>query len=157
MLVVKVTDPVRVQLLRRVALTAALFTSTVVVWLVTIAGTGSRLVLVTLGAATLMMVVRLAWLGRIARVVVILCATIALSFLALPGRAVNVRELREDYVCELRRLEGVRYGWGGESRTRLDCSGLVRRALVTALARHGVRTLNPGPVRSAMSLWWRDE
>lgn len=32
----------------------------------------------------------------------------------------------------------------------------MRRALIDALAGHGIRTLNPGLVRTGFALWWRD-
>lgn len=81
---------------------------------------------------------------------------IASVFILLPGRAVNSKRLEELYVRHLRRYNEARYLWGGENRFGIDCSGLVRRARITALAELGVRTLNPEPLRKALALWWYD-
>jgi cell wall-associated NlpC family hydrolase len=56
----------------------------------------------------------------------------------------------------LRGYEGTRYVWGGENRLGIDCSGLVRKALVNANVSEGVRSLNPSALRTAISLWWND-
>jgi cell wall-associated NlpC family hydrolase len=82
------------------------------------------------------------------------CLTVA--FLCLPGRAVDVGALRDAYVSSLSDYEGTRYVWGGENRFGIDCSGLVRKGLVNANLRLGLRTLNPRLVRQALSLWWHD-
>lgn len=79
-----------------------------------------------------------------------------LIFLLLPGRPASSEILREKYTSCLRRYEGVRYVWGGETALGIDCSGLVRRGLMDALFLEGLRTLNPGLVRDAISLWWND-
>jgi cell wall-associated NlpC family hydrolase len=79
------------------------------------------------------------------------------GFLALPSRAQPSTEfLRRDYLAGLQRYEGVTYYWGGETSRGIDCSGLIRRGLIDALLRRGVRTLDPGLVRRAISLWWHD-
>lgn len=78
------------------------------------------------------------------------------GFAVLPGRTVDHDRLRCVYVNELRRCEGVRYVWGGENRFGIDCSGLVRRALIHAHVRLAVSTLNPTALRCALDLWWHD-
>ena len=46
----------------------------------------------------------------------------------LPSRThANAELLRHDFVTGLRHYEGVRYFWGGEGFTGIDCSGLMRR------------------------------
>jgi hypothetical protein len=83
--------------------------------------------------------------------------TVALAgFLIAPGREASAERLRDRYVLELRRLEGVRYVWGGENGWGIDCSGLVRRALVRTLWAEAWRTLNPALARDAIGIWWRD-
>jgi len=77
-------------------------------------------------------------------------------FLCLPGRRPDPERLRAAYVRRLALYEGAPYLWGGENRRGVDCSGLVRRALVEAEAGQGLRTLDPGLLRSALSLWWHD-
>lgn len=64
--------------------------------------------------------------------------------------------MRERYQHELRRYEGVRYVWGGESRLGIDCSGLVRRALFQVLWKEGLLNVNPTLVRGAISIWYDD-
>jgi len=64
--------------------------------------------------------------------------------------------LRSDYISGLQRYNGVTYYWGGESFRGIDCSGLIRRGLIDALFRRGLRTFDAGLVRRAISLWWHD-
>lgn len=89
------------------------------------------------------------WLGPAITIV-------AVVFLLLPGRPASPEILREKYTNCLRRYDGVRYVWGGENALGIDCSGLVRRGLMEALFLEGIRTVNPGLVRDAISLWWND-
>jgi hypothetical protein len=81
---------------------------------------------------------------------------LAAVFLAMPARRAEPAALAVDYVQGLLRYEGVRYHWGGESPTGIDCSGLVRRGLVDAAFLRGLRTLDPGMVRLSLRLWWND-
>ena len=46
--------------------------------------------------------------------------------------------------------------WGGENGLGIDCSGLVRRALVLALWQEGLWSFNPRLAREAIVLWWHD-
>ena len=52
--------------------------------------------------------------------------------------------------------EKVPYVWGGESKRGIDCSGLMRCALIDAEVRRGITSLNPSLVRAGFSLWWND-
>ncbi|HVE91020.1 MAG TPA: NlpC/P60 family protein [Actinomycetota bacterium] len=76
--------------------------------------------------------------------------------LALPAREARVSTLRASSVEQMQSFEGVRYVWGGEARTGVDCSGLVRQGLLRAALRRGIRTLDGGLVRRAASIWWND-
>jgi len=79
------------------------------------------------------------------------------AFLSSPAREVSSSEvLRMSYVDGLRRYDGRKYVWGGESFTGIDCSGLIRRGLIDSLFLRGIRTFDPGLVRHALSLWWND-
>ena len=82
--------------------------------------------------------------------------TVLLAFLCLPGSEPDRSRLREAYVNALKRYEGTLSVWGGENRIGIDCSGLVRNGLIDANVRLGLRTLNPNPIRSALSMWWND-
>ena len=46
--------------------------------------------------------------------------------------------------------------WGGENHLGVDCSGLLRTAMVEAHALEAVRTFNPALLRQAIWLWWND-
>jgi hypothetical protein len=69
---------------------------------------------------------------------------------------VSTEALREKYLSSLRSYEGVTYHWGGENARGIDCSGLVRRGMMNAMFKEGVRTRNGGLVRDAIDLWWHD-
>jgi hypothetical protein len=79
-----------------------------------------------------------------------------LLFIVLPGRRTNIDKLKESYISSLLKYEGAKYVWGGENRLGIDCSGLVRRALVNANVKNGIFELNPSLIRSGISLWWHD-
>jgi hypothetical protein len=83
------------------------------------------------------------------------CALVGL-FMVLPGREMPKDRLRNAYINELRAFEGTRYVWGGENGLGIDCSGLVRKAMIKAHLRMGLTTFNPCGARKALSLWWHD-
>lgn len=74
----------------------------------------------------------------------------------IPYRIADVPRLRQAYVQALRRYEGVRYLWGGESELGVDCSGLVRRGLIDAAFSEGWRTKDLSLLRTGAALWWYD-
>ncbi len=94
--------------------------------------------------------------SRILRAVVAVAVLVPAALLALPARETPTAALRKDSITQMQSLEGVRYVWGGEARTGIDCSGLVRQGLLRASLARGVRTLDGGLVRKSMSLWWND-
>jgi hypothetical protein len=106
----------------------------------------------------------LLWLGalilfrksRAARWSCGLSAAFIFLILLLPGRAPDAETLRREYVQSLRAYDGVPYVWGGETRRGIDCSGLLRAAMIEANWRVGVRTFNPRLLRSAWEIWWHD-
>jgi len=65
-------------------------------------------------------------------------------------------DLRADYVKALTSYEGKPYLWGAESRLAVDCSGLVRCALMDANINYSLRHFRPAMLREALSLWWND-
>lgn len=77
-------------------------------------------------------------------------------FLMLPGRDESAGLLRREYVRALLRYEGTPYYWGGETFRGVDCSGLMRCALVDAMLRRCLTTRNPSLVRAGIDLWWHD-
>lgn len=64
--------------------------------------------------------------------------------------------LRRRFVERLTDYDGVRYVYGGENHRGVDCSGLVRAAMVRALVDRGVASLDSRMLRSAFALWWQD-
>jgi hypothetical protein len=74
----------------------------------------------------------------------------------LPGRRMDPVRLQSTYVLQLRHYEGTPYVWGGENGRGIDCSGLVRRALVDAYMRTALTTGNPRAMRAGLDLWWHD-
>jgi len=78
------------------------------------------------------------------------------ALLLLPGRPVNRVVLRAAYVTELQSYKETRYVWGGENWRGVDCSGLLRSALVDAQFRQSFHTLNPALARQALWFWWHD-
>ena len=65
-------------------------------------------------------------------------------------------QVRSDYVEALRRYEGVRYVWGGETKRGVDCSGIVRAAWVDSQLRLGAKSASATPIRNAFATWWFD-
>jgi hypothetical protein len=101
--------------------------------------------------------IALTWRRRALRFALLAITVSIAGFLVLPRRThPDSALLRGDYVAALRRYEGVRYIWGGESRRGIDCSGLVRRGIIDSLACRGLRSFDPGCIRDALSLWWND-
>lgn len=81
---------------------------------------------------------------------------LAAIFILLPGQKVSPSSLRQDYVSCLRSYEGTRYVWGGENQLGIDCSGLVRGALINSSAQQSLQTFNPALMRFALDVWWHD-
>jgi hypothetical protein len=79
------------------------------------------------------------------------------AWATLGSKPVNVDALRSTYIQQLHSFEGVRYVWGGETHSGIDCSGLGRVALWQAMAKQGVKEANPrllGPL--LWKFWWQD-
>lgn len=74
----------------------------------------------------------------------------------LPGRAVDPARLNAEYLTQLERYDGTPYVWGGENGRGIDCSGLVRRALINSHVRVSLTTMNPRSLRAGLDLWWHD-
>jgi hypothetical protein len=97
------------------------------------------------------------WRRLWSRASLLALSILCLAFLMLPPRThTDIEPLRHGFVVGLQRYDGVRYFWGGEGFTGIDCSGLVRRGLIDSLFLRGLRTFDGGLVRHALSLWWHD-
>lgn len=98
----------------------------------------------------------LAWRQPVLRGVLAVAALAPLVLLLLPDRPADPEPLRAAYLRSLRSYLGTVYVWGGETRTGIDCSGLMRRAMIDAELSEGMRTGNAGLLRAAARLWWYD-
>lgn len=96
------------------------------------------------------------WQWKFLRTILLaLPVLLAIPFL-LPGKPMDPVKLHTRYTAELRRMEGVAYVWGGESRSGIDCSGLPRRALRNVLLETGWKTGNGTAFREWSRQWWFD-
>jgi hypothetical protein len=101
--------------------------------------------------------VGLCWHRRAVRSSLLGVTLLTVGFLVLPAdRLPPADSLRREYVVGLQRYQDVVYVWGGEGFLGIDCSGLIRRGLINSLFCRGVRTMDAGLVRRAVSLCWND-
>jgi hypothetical protein len=96
------------------------------------------------------------WRSKGVRIGLVALAGLPTLLVCLPGRPVDAIALSNAYGHSLRSYRDTRYIWGGEKFLGTDCSGLVRRGLIWGQFRQGVQTLNGGPIRAAIELWWYD-
>jgi NlpC/P60 family len=107
----------------------------------------------------------LAWAGlvavtfqhRVLRIILIVATTLSvLFFVTNRSGTPDADALRRRFVERLEDYDGVRYLYGGENHRGVDCSGLVRAAMIRALADRGLASLDSAMLRSAFTLWWHD-
>jgi NlpC/P60 family len=116
-----------------------------------------RLGLIALWVLVGISLVSLAWRHKLLRILLLLLLALSCAFLLLPGRnQTDTARLRQRFVHRLATYEGVRYVYGGENHRGIDCSGLVRAAMVRALCDEGISSADPALLRAAFTLWWRD-
>jgi len=98
------------------------------------------------------------FLCRRHRVLTAGCLLVALMSSAIIFWPGNIREpaLRSEYVSALARYEGKHYLGGGENRIAVDCSGLLRSALMDANINYGIKHFRPALLREALLIWWYD-
>ena len=75
---------------------------------------------------------------------------------SLKNRCVSIEEIRNTYVIELIKYENTRYVWGGENINGIDCSGLVRKGMINALFKLGVRNLSSKYLYEAFKIYIND-
>jgi hypothetical protein len=79
----------------------------------------------------------------------------AVMFFAWPShRPVDENALRSKYCESLKAYMGCHYVWGGQGYTGIDCSGLVQKGMMDALATRGMAVLDPALLRDSLSLYW---
>ena len=98
------------------------------------------------------------WRRRgIRRAMLALEVIVLVLFFGLPNRPTGrTAALRESYQSQLQRYMGLDYVWGGETEFGVDCSGLVRRAMIRACWSEGLRRMDGGLLRMATDLWLHD-
>ena len=118
---------------------------------------GTLRLLLVVGVALLWLgALCLLWKHKIAQRVILAVSGLFAVFLLLPSRPVNPQVLQGRYVRALQSYDGTPYVWGGESKRGIDCSGLMRCALIDANVKQGLTTFNPAAIRAGFSLWWND-
>jgi NlpC/P60 family len=116
-----------------------------------------RLGLIGLWVLVGISLVSLLWRRKVWRIALFLIVALSGAFILLPGRSqIETARLRQRFVHRLETYEGVRYVYGGENPRGIDCSGLVRAAMVRALFDEGISSADPALLRAAFILWWRD-
>ncbi len=116
----------------------------------------SRSAILASAAGIVVCLVLRLWKQKLARCLPLIPPVLLGIVLLLPGRDIDRSRLRAAYVESLQGYDGIRYVWGGEGFRGVDCSGLVRTALVDADFREAARTLNPALAREGLDLWWHD-
>lgn len=107
-------------------------------------------------AALLLGATALLWKHRWLRWLPAALPTAVALFLLLPGRPADPAALQSQYVRTLRSYAGTPYVWGGENWRGVDCSGLLRSAMVDAQFKQSLLIANPVLARQALWLWWHD-
>ena len=116
-----------------------------------------RVGLIALGLFVGFALANLVWRQKALRILVLLVLGLSGVTLCLPGRhQTDTTRIRQRFVHRLETYDGVRYVYGGENHRGIDCSGLVRAAMVRALADEGISSADPALLRAAFILWWRD-
>ena len=97
------------------------------------------------------------WNKQAIRWTLIAIPSLVILLFLLPARPTDSsKDFAQSYVNALKRYDGVTYVWGGESALGLDCSGLVRRAMMDACWTDGIRKRDGGLLRLGLSLWLHD-
>ena len=116
-----------------------------------------RLGLIALWAFVAISLLSLLWRKKVWRTLLLLMLALFSAFVLLPGRkSTDPSRLRQRFVQRLETYDGVRYVYGGENHRGIDCSGLVRAAMVRALFDEGISSADSALLRAAFTLWWRD-
>ncbi|WP_309707489.1 NlpC/P60 family protein [Armatimonas sp.] len=96
------------------------------------------------------------WGSIVGRIAFLLPLAGAIGLAMMPYRAPKPERLQTVYTESLKRYEGVRYVWGGESKWGIDCSGLIRCGMIDACISEGWQTKDLSLLRTAAALWWYD-
>jgi hypothetical protein len=118
---------------------------------------GTLRLLLVVGVVTLWLgALWLVWQRKPLKRALIVVSILCIAFLLAPARPLPSQSLRQEYVRALKSYEGTTYVWGGESKRGIDCSGLMRCALIDANIKQGIKSFNASGLREGFSLWWND-
>lgn len=98
----------------------------------------------------------LSWKNKVLKLTLILLPIILFSLLSLNGPVIDKEVIRPEYVKSLKKYNGTKYLWGGETSLGIDCSGLVRRGLIDTYIRLGIFYTSPQYIRKGIYLWFND-
>ncbi|MCO4780822.1 MAG: C40 family peptidase [Candidatus Cloacimonetes bacterium] len=68
----------------------------------------------------------------------------------------DISDFSTTYISKLTSYHDIKYVWGGENKRGIDCSGLMRMALVDTLITHGLLDRNLYLIWKAFNLWYYD-
>jgi hypothetical protein len=116
-----------------------------------------RLGIIALGAIAWFGFLFLEWRRVWLRITIAALTLLLAGLILLPSHSrIDPVELRRIYVQQLRNYDKTIYVYGGETRLGIDCSGLVRAAMVQALRNYGIKAHDSTTLRSSFHLWWFD-
>jgi len=116
----------------------------------------TRVAIIAMAVLTWIFTLYLVWRRLPLRTIMIAITLTFLIAISIDGRDISHEKLRAEYVKALASYEGTPYLWGGENFLGIDCSGLVRRALIDADIRLGVICFRPALIRHGIYLWYND-
>lgn len=94
--------------------------------------------------------------NKIIKITLILFPVILFTLLSFNGPAIDKEVIRTEYISSLKKYDGTKYLWGGETSLGIDCSGLVRRGLIDTYIRLGILNISPQYIRKGIYLWFND-
>ncbi|MEQ1877974.1 MAG: NlpC/P60 family protein [Bdellovibrionia bacterium] len=113
--------------------------------------------IITVALALMILAQSMYVLGRKARMILAVAIFVpAATVMFWPALPSGTPGLRETYLGELAGFEGTMYVWGGENSVGIDCSGLIRKSMVNALIKEGLKELRFDLTRKAAEIWFFD-
>ena len=127
------------------------------VWAVPITTTWIKSLQLLVLVLSLMVWLTALWSRKTLRTFYLIMVMLPLMLFALPKRNTSsAAELQKSFSDSLRAYEGTGYWWGGENQIGIDCSGLIRRGMMDAALKTGLRRCDGYLLRTAADLWWHD-
>lgn len=115
-----------------------------------------RLAVIIFGVLSLLSLFILIQKRKKLRIAYVSVLVIIAIIMMLNGKKISPDEMRSEYINVLKSYEGTRYVWGGEGRLGVDCSGLIRKALIDTNIKLGLENLSQQYIRRGIYLWFND-